>query len=435
MGNAPSDKWQPDAEVNSCACCNQQFNLIQLRKHHCRSCGSVVCYNCSQKIAPIEGFDQNQRVCDKCASEVNGIDIKPNMVSIWASKWSSPWIIALTDEEIDKLPDSLRASTKEMRTILGGRKAVVYPIPVGAYSVTASKSWKPRPTDIIITTFHKTGTTWCQQICHQIRTRGHIDFKEITEVIPWIDFAWEINQNLNDDQIALPRLYKSHARLSALHEGCKYLTTIRDPINTLKSLYHFFIKKNMPFPKWFLSDLDNFAKCPVWAIDSIWGGNYWEYMADFYLCRNLPNVKVLCFEDMLTDLDKMIPELCSFMNVECDDELISIVLNHSSKKWMLEHDELFNEGWFYEEQLKYKRYDTPPLKPVSKVNNHTPQTSSSSTTTTDGGGEGSGGGGGIELLDSTIEWMQSQWEYYVLPRTGCKNYDEMRANLLMSQNK
>lgn len=39
--------------------------------------------------------------------------------------------------------------------------------------------------------------------------------------MPWIDFAWEINQDLNDDQIAEPRLFKSHARLSAVQEGCK----------------------------------------------------------------------------------------------------------------------------------------------------------------------------------------------------------------------
>ena len=38
-------------------------------------------------------------------------------------------------------------------------------------------------------------TTWMQQLCHQLRTQGKgTDFKEITEVMPWIDFAWEIDQ-------------------------------------------------------------------------------------------------------------------------------------------------------------------------------------------------------------------------------------------------
>jgi hypothetical protein len=293
----------------------------------------------------------------------------------------------------------------------------------------------------------ETGTTWCQQMCHQIRTKGHTDFAEITQVVPWIDFAWEINQDLNADQVANPRLFKSHARLTALHEGCKYLATIRDPVTTLLSLYKFFIAKNMPFPEWFLSDTDNFAKCPVWAIDSIWGGNYWQYMADFYLCCNQPNVLVLCFEDMLEDFETTIPLVANFMEVPCDEALVKTVTELSSKKWMLEHEDKFNEQWFYDQQLKYERYDYPPLKPVAKVVAANAAPSSGS-----GGGQaakspgGSGGGqaaksptandyspstsgSNTQMLVSTLEWMDEQWKYYVLPRTGCKDYADMRKKL------
>jgi len=143
---------------------------------------------------------------------------------------------------------------------------------------------------MIVLTFHKTGTTWCQQIAHQLRTGGHTDFAEITEVMPWIDFGWEVNQDLNQDQVAEPRLFKSHARLSAVQEGCKYLCTIRDPVKTLVSLFNFFCGKFLPkppFPASWLANVDNFAKCPLWAIDSIWGGNYWEYMTEFFLARKV----------------------------------------------------------------------------------------------------------------------------------------------------
>lgn len=97
-----------------------------------------------------------------------------------------------------------------------------------------------------------------QQITHQLRTKGYgTDFPEITAVMPWIDFAWEINQNLQDDQVAEPRLFKSHARLSAIQEGCKYIVTIRDPIKTLISLFRFFTAKfpDPPFPKQWLENV------------------------------------------------------------------------------------------------------------------------------------------------------------------------------------
>ena len=77
-------------------------------------------------------------------------------------------------------------------------------------SVTMSKNFKPRTDDVIITTFHKTGTTWMQQICHQLRTKGKgTDSKEITEVMPWIDFGWEIDQGT----------YCLTDRLTAIHSS------------------------------------------------------------------------------------------------------------------------------------------------------------------------------------------------------------------------
>ena len=33
-------------------------------------------------------------------------------------------------------------------------------------------AYKPQPTDIVITPFGKSGTTWTQQIFHTLRTRG-----------------------------------------------------------------------------------------------------------------------------------------------------------------------------------------------------------------------------------------------------------------------
>ena len=99
-------------------------------------------------------------------------------------------------------------------------------------------SWVPRSSDVIITTAPKTGTTWLQMTCHQLRTGGDLGFEEICQVVPWIKKAYECGQDLNGDQKANPRVYKAHQRLSCIHEGCKYITTIRDPISATISWYH-----------------------------------------------------------------------------------------------------------------------------------------------------------------------------------------------------
>jgi hypothetical protein len=35
----------------------------------------------------------------------------------------------------------------------------------------------------------KEGTIWVQQICHQLRTGGDMEFEEISQVVPWIELA------------------------------------------------------------------------------------------------------------------------------------------------------------------------------------------------------------------------------------------------------
>ena len=37
--------WVPDDVVTKCHYCNKKFTLF-FRKHHCRSCGKIFCYNC-----------------------------------------------------------------------------------------------------------------------------------------------------------------------------------------------------------------------------------------------------------------------------------------------------------------------------------------------------------------------------------------------------
>ena len=71
-----------------------------------------------------------------------------------------------------------------------------------------------RPTDVLITTAPKAGTTWMQQILHQLKTGGDPGFADIDQVVPWLELprrgmSW---RELLDkyEQLSDPRIFKTH---------------------------------------------------------------------------------------------------------------------------------------------------------------------------------------------------------------------------------
>jgi hypothetical protein len=42
------DRWVPDDQVSTCMVCNETRFSLFIRRHHCRSCGKVICYECSE---------------------------------------------------------------------------------------------------------------------------------------------------------------------------------------------------------------------------------------------------------------------------------------------------------------------------------------------------------------------------------------------------
>lgn len=71
--------WTVDSKVQACFECRQQFSFL-IRKHHCRVCGRIFCYDCSKYKTVIPSFvrhfiatslgstslDDEKRVCHTC---------------------------------------------------------------------------------------------------------------------------------------------------------------------------------------------------------------------------------------------------------------------------------------------------------------------------------------------------------------------------------
>ena len=63
-----------------------------------------------------------------------------------------------------------------------------------------SQVFQPRSTDVFVAGSARSGTTWLQQIVHQLRTGGDVKFGEIGEVVPLLEFAHDLKQDLEAEQ-------------------------------------------------------------------------------------------------------------------------------------------------------------------------------------------------------------------------------------------
>lgn len=63
--------WLPDSQASACMACGATFSFF-LRKHHCRACGKIFCYQCADRQLPLPdmGYGVPVRVCHACDERV-----------------------------------------------------------------------------------------------------------------------------------------------------------------------------------------------------------------------------------------------------------------------------------------------------------------------------------------------------------------------------
>ena len=216
---------------------------------------------------------------------------------------------------------------------------------------------KLRPDDVIISPFGKSGTTWLQQIVHTLRTRGDMDFDDISRVVPWLETSSALGIDLDAEQKNNPRAFKSHLDYETIPKGGKYIVSIRNPEDALNSMYKF-------MEGWFIEpgsiSLEEFALKRFIASQG-----YWKHLASWWAHRNDSNVLMLCYEQMTLDPDALIRRVAEFIDVPLDDELLDITLEHSSLNYMLEHMDRFDDALMRE--LSETKGNLPEGSDSSKV--------------------------------------------------------------------
>lgn len=221
------------------------------------------------------------------------------------------------------------------------------------FDSTVWNDFKFRKDDVIVSTYGKSGTTWTQQIVGQILFNGD-ESVTIAELSPWLDLRVppkEVKLQAMEAQTHR-RFMKTHLPVDALvfSPEAKYIYIGRDGRDVLWSLYHHHVSANDAwyaalndtpglvgpkiertsddvvtyFHKWLEND-----GYPFWSI--------WDNVHSWWAIRDLPNVKLVHFNDLKRDLDGEMRGIAKFLGAPIDESKWKSIVEHCTFDYMKTH--------------------------------------------------------------------------------------------------
>jgi len=259
-----------------------------------------------------------------------------------------------------------------------------------------------RPSDVVIATFPKCGTTWVQQIVHGLRTRGSMDFEEISLVVPWIERSALLGIDINALQVAEPRAFKTHLPWDLVPKGGRYLYVMRDPTDALLSFYHFMngvlFERDSVDVEGFYAAM--FSRHPMY-------GTYCSHVRSWWEQRGRQDVQILCFEDMKRDHEGAVRRIAAFLGISADEELIALATQQSTIEFMRAHERHFD--------------DAPTVTAMNRRDGLPP----ARTTKVRSGRVGDG----ASVSASVRAALDESWRREIEAPLGIRSYEELRARL------
>lgn len=218
------------------------------------------------------------------------------------------------------------------------------------FDSTVWNYFKFRDDDIVIGTWGKSGTTWTQQIVGQLLFNGDPDVA-VSELSPWVDLR------IPPKEVKLPmleaqthrRFLKTHLPVDALvfSPKARYIYIGRDGRDVVWSMYNHHASANAlwyaamndtpgrvgppidpptdDIRQYFLGWLEKDG-FPFWP--------FWENIRSWWEIRNLPNVKLLHYNDMKADMPGQIRNIAAHLQIPIDEGRWPAILEHCSIDYM-----------------------------------------------------------------------------------------------------
>ena len=166
--------------------------------------------------------------------------------------------------------------------------------------------------------------------------RRDMVFGEIGDVVPLLDLAHDLKQDLGVKQKGFPRCFKTHYRYSSCPKGARYIWCVREPC---PAAYSFFkLLEGWLFQPGELSVEDVVEK--IWLsvnvvikiVDHLYA-SYFQHLTSWWPHRNDPNVLLVFYEDLKECYESSVRSAAKFMGIT-DEGCIRVALERSTFEFM-----------------------------------------------------------------------------------------------------
>lgn len=238
-------------------------------------------------------------------------------------------------------------------------------------------NFEVRPTDVFLVTYPKVGTTWTQEILWTMIFNPDLDnpkqevslekrspfldvdmlfpaettpeteefmkpaLEEFKKMCPGKDpkdgMYWQIGAACRDR----PRILKSHLPLSllppSLVDVAKVVYVIRNPADVITSYcHHCSLFTEMKFT----GTVEEFAE--LFLNDDVVYSPYWLHVKEAWEKRSHPNMHILRFEDMKSDVTKELRKLNDFLGTKLNEKQLENVKKHTTFDAMKNRTTIFD---------------------------------------------------------------------------------------------
>lgn len=204
--------------------------------------------------------------------------------------------------------------------------------------------YEPTERDVFVAVYPKAGNNWMMQLATQVVHRGEVEFDHIHDLVAW--------PQAPVPELIVPLDAPTHLRCvtgrrviktqlphpqTPYSERAHYMVVLRDPKDTLVSMYHFAngIIGGIVDVQFSMEALYEYVVSDT--MPACWA----EHAASWWALRERDNVFVVTFDEMKRDLAGVVSSMAAVLGVELSEAEHARVVERGSFAWMKAHEDKF----------------------------------------------------------------------------------------------